>query len=91
VVIGEFSKSDIMGKRISMFRGYYDYSGHLIDSSDEPVFGFGVAQMGPALTSHIGDSFSKLEALLNKEPGSQGRYLPCVDVPIIRLRTLMRQ
>ena len=50
---------------------------------EEPVYGFGAAQMLPVIAHHMDSDLTFLEGILDDNPDRAGTFLPNISAPII--------
>ena len=55
----------------------------LISSADEPVYGFGAAQMLPIIAHHLGSDLSFMKGIIDDNESRIGTYLPTINCPTV--------
>jgi len=66
----------LVAARLKLFRLQLEQAAALLDGANQPVFGFGAAQMLPVLAYHMHTDFNGLEAVLDDNADRQGLYYP---------------
>ncbi len=72
----------LVHKRLDLFQNQMKLFMKLIESAERPIYGYGAAQMLPALAYHMKSDLSFLEAILDDNPARNGFVYPDLNVPI---------
>lgn len=56
---------------------------NVIIDFNEPIYGFGAAQMLPMIAHHVGSDLSFVKAIIDDNQSRIGRYLPAISCPIV--------
>jgi hypothetical protein len=76
-------KSENVTKNYDIFKKRMQITNEYIKASDSKLFGYGAVLTLPILAYHLGNDFSKFEAIIDDDKNKEGLYYPNLPVPII--------